>query len=41
MAKINVDELPVVSQDEPDQIITMISKRDIISYYYDQMGGAK
>jgi chloride channel protein, CIC family len=41
MARINVDELPVVSQDEPDQIITMISKRDIISYYYDQMGGAK
>jgi CIC family chloride channel protein len=41
MAQINVDELPVVSEDEPDKIITLISKRDIISYYYDQMGGAK
>ena len=37
MAQINVDELPVVSEDEPDKIITLISKRDIISYYYDQM----
>jgi CIC family chloride channel protein len=37
MAAINVDELPVVSEKEPDKIITLLSKRDIISYYYDQM----
>jgi chloride channel protein, CIC family len=37
MAQINVDELPVVNNDDPDTIITMISKRDIISYYYDQI----
>lgn len=39
MAQINVDELPVVHADEPDRIITMISKRDIISYYYEQIPG--
>jgi chloride channel protein, CIC family len=37
MALINVDELPVVSKNEPDKIITLLSKRDIISYYYVQM----
>ncbi|MDD3580003.1 MAG: chloride channel protein [Desulfobacca sp.] len=31
---INVDELPVVKEDSPDKIITMLSKRDIISFYY-------
>jgi chloride channel protein, CIC family len=41
MAQINVDELPVVSESEPDKIITLLSKRDIISYYYDQMDGIK
>jgi CIC family chloride channel protein len=40
MAQINVDELPVVAEAEPDKIITMISKRDIISYYYLQVQGA-
>jgi CIC family chloride channel protein len=37
MAEINVDELPVVSEDNPDKIVTLLSKRDIISYYYEQM----
>lgn len=32
--EINVDELPVVKEEDPDQIITMLSKRDIISFYY-------
>ena len=41
MAQINVDELPVVSLADPDTIITMISKRDIIGYYYDQIREAK
>ena len=41
MATINVDELPVVSQAEPDKIIIMLSKRDIIGYYYEQMQGDK
>jgi CIC family chloride channel protein len=36
MAQINVDELPVVSEAEPEKIITLLSKRDIISYYYEQ-----
>jgi hypothetical protein len=40
MAQINVDELPVVSEDNPDKIITMLSKRDNISNYCDQMQGA-
>ncbi|OPX19983.1 MAG: chloride channel protein [Desulfobacca sp. 4484_104] len=35
---INVDELPVVKEDSPDQIITMLSKRDIISFYYQKIG---
>ncbi|MBM4288057.1 MAG: chloride channel protein [Deltaproteobacteria bacterium] len=38
MALINVDELPVVSREEPDKIITLISKRDILGHYYEQMG---
>jgi CIC family chloride channel protein len=35
MALINVNELPVVRQEAPDEIIGMIAKRDIISYYYE------
>jgi CIC family chloride channel protein len=35
MALINVNELPVVRQEDPDEIIGMIAKRDIISYYYE------
>jgi chloride channel protein, CIC family len=34
MALINVNELPVVREEEPDEIIGMIAKRDIISYYH-------
>ena len=30
MARINVNELPVVRQEAPDEIIGMIAKRDII-----------
>jgi len=37
MAQINVDELPVVNAAEPDKIIGLISKRDIISCYYGQL----
>ena len=34
MALLNVDELPVVLEDARDEIVTMITKRDIINYYY-------
>jgi CBS domain containing-hemolysin-like protein len=34
MAAIQVDELPVVREERPDEIVTMISKRDIVNYYY-------
>ncbi len=34
MAAIHVDELPVAREERPDEIVTMISKRDIIDYYY-------
>jgi CIC family chloride channel protein len=34
MAAIQVDELPVVREEQPDEIVTMISKRDIVNYYY-------
>ena len=37
MALLNVDELPVTREDNPDKIAAMISKRDIISYYHDRM----
>ena len=30
----DVDELPVVKEEAPDEIIAMISKRDIIGYYH-------
>lgn len=35
MALMNVNELPVVREEDPDAIIGMIAKRDIISYYYE------
>jgi CIC family chloride channel protein len=35
MLMINVNELPVVREEEPDVIIGMIAKRDIISYYHE------
>ncbi len=34
MAVLQVEELPVVKEESPDVILAMISKRDIISYYY-------
>jgi CIC family chloride channel protein len=34
MAAINVDELPVVREESPDEIVAMVSKRDIVNYYY-------
>ncbi|MBI5419099.1 MAG: chloride channel protein [Deltaproteobacteria bacterium] len=34
MARINVDELPVVRDEKSDEIVAMISKRDIVNYYY-------
>jgi len=38
MARLKVDELPVVKENAPDEIIAMISKRDIIGYYHSQTG---
>jgi CIC family chloride channel protein len=38
MAALNVDELPVVREESRDEIITMITKRDIINYYYLRSG---
>jgi chloride channel protein, CIC family len=38
MVLLNVDELPVVKEEAPDEIIAMISKRDIISYYHSRTG---
>jgi len=35
MALINVNELPVVREEAPDEIIGMIAKRDIISFYHE------
>jgi CIC family chloride channel protein len=37
MARLNVDELPVTREDNPDKIAGMISKRDIISHYHQSM----
>jgi CIC family chloride channel protein len=39
MAALNVDELPVVHEEKPDEVVAMISKRDIINYYYRKSGG--
>jgi len=38
MVLLNVDELPVVKEDAPDEIVAMISKRDIIGYYHSRTG---
>jgi len=35
MARLQIDELPVVSQDRPDEIETMLSKQDIVNYYHE------
>jgi len=34
MAPLQLDELPVVKEEAPEEIVAMISKRDIISYYH-------
>jgi chloride channel protein, CIC family len=34
MAHLNVDELPVAREDNPDKIVGLLSKRDIISHYH-------
>lgn len=36
MNTVQLDELPVVRQEAPNEIVSMISKRDIISYYYER-----
>jgi len=33
-SSIDVDELPVAREESPDEIVAMISKRDIVDYYY-------
>jgi len=33
MAALNVDELPVVRNEAPDEIVSVISKRDIVNDY--------
>ena len=38
MAALNVDELPVVREEARDEIVTMITKRDIINYYHGRSG---
>jgi CIC family chloride channel protein len=38
MAVLNVDELPVVHEETRTEIVTMITKRDIINYYYMRSG---
>jgi CIC family chloride channel protein len=38
MAAINVDELPVAYEERPDEIVAMVSKRDIVDYYYGRSG---
>ncbi len=40
MAAIGVDELPVVDRGKPDAIVAMVSKRDIVNYYYVKSGGS-
>ncbi|HEY7528792.1 MAG TPA: CBS domain-containing protein, partial [Candidatus Deferrimicrobiaceae bacterium] len=39
MAALNVDELPVVRNEGEDEIVAILSKRDIIDYYYGRTGG--
>ncbi|MGE4539248.1 MAG: chloride channel protein [Desulfovibrio sp.] len=35
MARLQIDELPVVADDQPDEIEAMLSKQDIIDHYHD------
>jgi chloride channel protein, CIC family len=36
MVLLNVDELPVVEEEAPEKIVSLISKREIIGYYHSQ-----
>ena len=38
MATLTVDEMPVVSATEPSKVVSMITKEDIITYYYKKSG---
>ncbi|MGE4297420.1 MAG: chloride channel protein [Desulfovibrionaceae bacterium] len=38
MVKLNVNELPVVHENDPDRIVSLITKQDIITYYYEKGG---
>ena len=38
MNTLQVDELPVVKTEAPNDIVGMLSKRDIISYYHSRTG---
>ena len=38
MNSLQVDELPVVKTEAPNDIVGMLSKRDIISYYHSRTG---
>lgn len=40
MNSIQVDELPVVKKEAPNDIVGMLTKRDIISYYYSRTQGS-
>lgn len=35
MSRLQIDELPVVADDRPDEIMTMLSKQDIVNYYHE------
>ncbi len=32
---LHIDELPVVADERPDEIMTMLSKQDIVNYYHE------
>jgi chloride channel protein, CIC family len=36
MAGLQVDELPVVRQENPGEVLSIISKKDIVNYYYNR-----
>lgn len=35
MSRLRIDELPVVADDHPNEIMTMLSKQDIVNYYHE------
>jgi CIC family chloride channel protein len=38
MNELQIDAIPVVNQEDPEKIISMLSKRDIINSYYERTG---